>query len=291
MPMDERRPDPRGAGRDAHRAAARRAAGSSCSTRCRTSTTRPASRCAAERRPRVLEIAARHGVLVLEDDPYGLLGFDGEPLPALRADDADGVVYLGSFSKTFAPGLPRRLGRGAARGPGASSCWPARRPILCPSLVRAARGRHLPADHDWRDQIKVYRELYRERRDAPLDALATCMPAGTPGPARGRLLRLGRRCPTGSTPRRCCRGPSPRGWPTCPGTAFYADGQGRGHLRLSYCYPTPERIREGVRRLAGVVDAELELRRRRSAPQHRRRSPRAPSPTRPALPHAEEPAS
>ena len=44
-----------------------------------------------------------------------------------------------------------------------------------------------------------------------------------------------------------------------PGTAFYADGQGRGHMRLSYCYPTPERIREGVRRLAAVIDAELEV--------------------------------
>ena len=44
-----------------------------------------------------------------------------------------------------------------------------------------------------------------------------------------------------------------------PGTAFYADGQGRSNLRISYCYPTPERIREGVRRLAGVVQAELEV--------------------------------
>jgi 2-aminoadipate transaminase len=45
-----------------------------------------------------------------------------------------------------------------------------------------------------------------------------------------------------------------------PGTAFFADGFGSGAMRLSYCYPTPERIREGVRRLAGVVEAELELR-------------------------------
>lgn len=44
-----------------------------------------------------------------------------------------------------------------------------------------------------------------------------------------------------------------------PGTAFYADGQGGAHLRLSYCYPTPERITEGVRRLAGVISSEAEL--------------------------------
>ena len=62
------------------------------------------------------------------------------------------------------------------------------------------------------------------------------------------------------TPRRCCRARSPSGSPTCPGTGFYADGTGASHLRLSYCFPPPERIREGVRRLAGVVEQELALR-------------------------------
>jgi DNA-binding transcriptional MocR family regulator len=51
-----------------------------------------------------------------------------------------------------------------------------------------------------------------------------------------------------------------------PGTAFYADGQGRSSLRLSYCYPEPDRIREGVRRLAGVIEAEQELRATFGAP-------------------------
>ncbi|MGZ4438690.1 MAG: aminotransferase-like domain-containing protein, partial [Nocardioidaceae bacterium] len=58
-----------------------------------------------QRRAEVLEICRAAGLLVLEDDPYGLLGFDGQPPRAIRADDADTVVYLGSFSKTFAPGL------------------------------------------------------------------------------------------------------------------------------------------------------------------------------------------
>src|SRR5207344_3667354 len=57
-----------------------------------------------ERRPQIVEICHRHGVLILEDNPYGLLGFDREPLPALRSLSPEGVVYLGSFSKTFAPG-------------------------------------------------------------------------------------------------------------------------------------------------------------------------------------------
>ena len=60
---------------------------------------------AAERRAEILEICREADVLVLEDNPYGLLGFDEEPHRALRADEADGVIYLGSFSKTFAPGF------------------------------------------------------------------------------------------------------------------------------------------------------------------------------------------
>jgi DNA-binding transcriptional MocR family regulator len=59
----------------------------------------------AERRSKVLEICQRADLLVLEDNPYGLLGFDGDPHRALRADDREGVIYLGSFSKTFAPGF------------------------------------------------------------------------------------------------------------------------------------------------------------------------------------------
>src|SRR5262249_5870147 len=59
----------------------------------------------AERRAEVLRICQRAGLLVVEDNPYGLLGFDSEPQRALRADDPHGVVYLGSFSKTIAPGL------------------------------------------------------------------------------------------------------------------------------------------------------------------------------------------
>lgn len=58
-----------------------------------------------ERRPQVVEICRRHGVIILEDNPYGLLGFDSEPLPALQTFDPDAVVYLGSFSKISPPAI------------------------------------------------------------------------------------------------------------------------------------------------------------------------------------------
>ena len=58
-----------------------------------------------ERRPEILRICREHDILVLEDNPYGLLGFETEPMEALRADGAGSVIYLGSFSKTFSPGM------------------------------------------------------------------------------------------------------------------------------------------------------------------------------------------
>lgn len=83
---------------------------------------------AVSRRAEVLEICADHSVLVLEDNAYGLLGFDGQTYPAMRASDPGNVVYLGSFSKTFAPGL--RVGWVLAPHAVRDLCWP-RSPPRC----------------------------------------------------------------------------------------------------------------------------------------------------------------
>ena len=211
----------------------------------------------AERRPRVLEIARRHGVLVLEDNPYGLLGFSGEPIPALRSMDDTGVVYLGSFSKTFAPGY--RVGWAVAPPSVREKLVLASESsILCPSNASQLAVSTYLANHDWRGQIKVYRETYRERRDAMIEALSEHIPeASWTVPDGGFYTWV--KLPHGLD----AQAMLPRAITALvayvSGTAFYADGQGADHMRLSFCYPTPERIREGVRRLAGVVAAESEL--------------------------------
>jgi DNA-binding transcriptional MocR family regulator len=210
------------------------------------------------RRDEVLAIAAEHDLLVLEDNPYGLLGFDGEPSRALRARTDDGVIYLGSFSKTFAPGF--RVGWVLAPHAAREKIVLASEAqVLCPpSFSQFAVSRYL-ATQPWQDQVKVFRELYRERRDALLDAMAAHFPAGCTWthPEGGFYswvtLPAGLHSKTMQPRALAARGAY------VPGTGFYADGSGGEFLRLSYCFPPPERIREGVRRLAGVIESELDL--------------------------------
>ncbi len=211
----------------------------------------------AERRPRVVEIARRHGVLVLEDDPYGLLGFEGDPLPSLHSHDPDAVVYLGSFSKTFAPGF--RVGWAVApHAVREKLVLASESAILCPSSFAQLAVATYLEDHDWKHQVGVFRELYRERAAATLDALADLLPTARWTTPRGGFY-VWVTLPEGLDAKTMLPRAVTERVAYVPGTAFYADGQGRRSLRLSYCYPTSERIREGVRRLASVVEAETEL--------------------------------
>ncbi len=213
----------------------------------------------AGRRRRVLDICHRHGLLVLEDNPYGLLRYEGEAERALRADAPDNVIYLGSFSKTLSPGF--RIG------------W-----ALAPSAVRAKLvlaaesamlshstfnqmvvGRYL-AEHPWREQIKEFNEMYRERRDAMLAALEALMPAGTSWtrPEGGFFVWL--TLPEGLDSKAMLPRAVSERVAYVPGTGFFASDEGHRNMRLSFCYPTPGQIREGVRRLVGVIENEMSLR-------------------------------
>src|SRR3712207_6641605 len=125
-----------------------------------------------------MEIAERYDLLVIEDNPYGLLGFDREPMRALRARDDRRVIYLGSFSKTFSPGL--RVGWVLAPlAVREKLVLATEAQVLCPpSLTQYAVARYLDTQ-PWREQIKHFVELYRERRDATLESLDALMPPGT----------------------------------------------------------------------------------------------------------------
>ena len=234
---------------------------------------------AVERRREVLDICAEYGVAVLEDNPYGLLGFTGRVYPALRSMDAD-VMYLGSFSKTFASGL--RVGW-ALVPPAVRDrlVLAAESATLCPPTFNQLLVSRYLAAHDWRGQIKTFTEVYRERRDAMLAALEAHLPDGSTWniPDGGFYVWL--TVPEGVDTKAMLPRAVTARVAYASGTGFYADGFGSQQLRLSFCYPTPERITEGVRRLAGVLEAELDVVRTfgsAARPRPSIQGPQAPSP-------------
>lgn len=195
--------------------------------------------------------------MIIEDNPYGLLGFDQEPLPALRAFDDEGVIYLGSFSKTFAPGF--RVGWAicphAVRD---KLVLASENSMLCPSNASQMAIDTYLTSADWKGQIREYRDMYRERRDAIIGALNKYLPNATWNvPAGGFYVWV--KLPEGLDSRAMLPRAVTQLVAYVPGTGFYYDGRGTDYMRLSFCYPTPERIVEGVRRLSQVINMESDL--------------------------------
>lgn len=210
-----------------------------------------------ERRPLIAEICMREHVLILEDNPYGLLGFHADPLPALKSFSPEGVVYLGSFSKMFAPGF--RIGW--AYAPHAirdKLVLASESAILSPSMIGQMAIADYLSDYDWYSQVKAFRAMYAERCEAMLNALEEYMPdCSWTRPEGGFYTWV--TLPEGLDAKSMLPRAVRARVAYVSGTAFYYDGQGADHMRLSFCYPTPEQIREGVRRLSTVVNAEKEL--------------------------------
>ncbi|HVV09105.1 PLP-dependent aminotransferase family protein [Amycolatopsis sp.] len=213
---------------------------------------------AVERRAEILEICREHGVLVVEDNPYGLLGFDGQTYPALRSIDPDNVVYLGSFSKTFASGL--RVGWVLApHAVREKLVLAAESATLCPPTLNQMIVSRYLSTHDWKGQIKTFQENYRERRDAMISALEQYMPPGCSWTTPDGGFYVWVTVPEGVDTKAMLPRAVTARVAYASGTGFYADGFGSRQMRLSYCYPTPERIKEGVRRLAAVLESEMDL--------------------------------
>jgi DNA-binding transcriptional MocR family regulator len=211
-----------------------------------------------ERRDEILAICAEAGLLILEDNPYGLLGFDADPMRALRADEAENVIYLGSFSKIFASGV--RVGWALAP-PGVKEklVMASEATTLCPVSLSQHLVAEFLANHPWQDQVKVFREIYRARRDACLEALQGTFPPGASWthPTGGFYVWV--TLPDGIDAKAMLPRAIQGRVAYVPGIGFYGDGQGVRNLRLAYSLPEPDRVREGVRRLAAVLAEELDI--------------------------------
>jgi DNA-binding transcriptional MocR family regulator len=205
----------------------------------------------AARRAKVIEICRANRILILEDNPYGLLYFDEKSPEAIRAFDEDNVIYLGSFSKIFSPGY--RVGWVVAPSAIRDKLVLANESsVLSPSMASQLAISEYFDSVDWKAQIDTFRAMYKERRDTALTAMDELLPElHTTRPNGGFFLWV--KLPEGMDSKAMLPHAVDALVAYTPGNAFFADGTGHDYLRLAFCYPTPERIRLGIERLAGVI--------------------------------------
>ncbi len=218
------------------------------------------------RRRRLVALARERELLVLEDNPYSLLRYEGEALPTLRSlevprgsrDGGEFVIYAGTMSKILSAGI--RVG------------WVvAPRPVLAKlnlgkvssDLCSSSLTQHFVAAYfangDWREYVNAARETYHVRRDAMLDALAEFMPAQArwTHPHGGLFvwLTLPDYIDTTDLLARALR----ESVAFVPGEGAYDDGRGHNAMRLNFSSVSEEQIREGIRRIAKIVDEQIAL--------------------------------
>ncbi len=206
-----------------------------------------------DRRPVVAEICARAGIAVVEDDPYGLLDFWDSPLQAIRSND-DSVIYLGSMSKIFSPGI--RIGWVLApREVRDRLQLVAEATTICPSVLSQHLADQYLRTFDWRRYMNLAIDRYHERAQRLDDALAAHAPEAVhwTKPHGGFFVWV--TLPDGVSAEALLPQAIEEGVVFVPGTAFFGDGTGDSNLRLSFSLAAPDDIEEGVRRLMRVVSA------------------------------------
>ncbi|MEA2055007.1 MAG: PLP-dependent aminotransferase family protein [Candidatus Thermoplasmatota archaeon] len=208
-----------------------------------------------DRRKRIAEIAEENDLLLIEDDPYGKLRFDGKPLKPVRAYN-ENVIYMGTFSKILSPGF--RLAYVVAPEPVAKKMIVAKQSTdLCTPTFTQAIAYRFMRDGFMDRHIPHIIEMYKRKRDIMLDALEQYFPEG-------------------------CKWTHPHGgmflWATLPehidtaemfkdalkekvayvhGRAFYVDGGGSNSMRLNFSNPSDEKITEGIKRLGKVIEKRM----------------------------------
>ena len=208
------------------------------------------------RRRELLDLAEEYGFLILEDDAYGELRFEGEDIPPLGAmDDRGVVVHVGSMSKILAPGV--RLGWAVAderiiqmmnvhKADGGTS-----------PLARTIVGAYL-RETDMDARLEELRAGYRLRRDAAVGAMEEFMPQGCHWtvPEGGYFLWL--TIPEGLDSDDMLDDMAEEGVKPLSGRQFYCDGRGARNFRISYSYPEPEAVRTGIELMARVIRRHME---------------------------------
>jgi len=203
-----------------------------------------------ERRRRVVELAREHELLVLEDDPYGLVRYDGAPVPTLfELEGGVNVAYASSFSKTIAPGV--RVGYFILPAPLAAQVEArAVSTYISPPFMTQATVHEFLRRGNFAPNLERVKGLLRARRDAMLDALEQHLPEGAEWsrPEGGYFVWVDLPGDAPSPPDAEAAGVT-----FVPGQDFFADGSGAQSMRLAFSFVSPEEIADGVARLAPLL--------------------------------------
>lgn len=207
------------------------------------------------RRQAIQEVALRQGFLIVEDDLYARIAFDGTPPPAIKAsDDAENVIYVSSFSKTLMPGL--RVGYLHAPAPLLHQLIELKRATdLCgPPLMQRAIAGFIRCD-GYRRHLRRVIPLYRERRDTLIRALAASMPQGVTWtvPAGGYCCWL--TLPQQGFYNDLYAAAMRAGWAIAPGNVFLAQPRTGSAIRICFGQQDPPTLRHGVEVLAQLIRA------------------------------------
>ncbi|AHI19333.1 MAG: PLP-dependent aminotransferase family protein [Corynebacterium casei] len=211
-----------------------------------------------QRRIDVAALCRAHGIVIIEDNPYGQVNFGVDAPPALRTIDPDNVIYLGSLSKTFSPGI--RIGWADAPAMVHASLVPAAEAsAICPSPL----SQHIAAAYlrevDWQSVVASNVQMYKGRAQALDAALKEFMPEGCSWrtPQGGFFIWVD--VPQNIDTPSLLDEAMDEGILYIPGTAFFLDGRGRNSLRLAYSQVDEATLREGARRLGAILQNALEL--------------------------------
>jgi len=211
------------------------------------------------RRRRLVEVAREREILVLEDNPYGLLRYEGAPLPTLLSLGGAGyTIYLGTFSKILSAGL--RLGWAVAPAPVLAKMNLGKQGAdLCSSSLTQHFVAAYFAEGRWEPYLESLRDLYRSRRDVLLEALREHFPAGATWTQPEGGLFVWATLPEGLDTTDLLARALQRNVAFVPGRGAYLDGRGATSMRLNFSGVGEHDIREGVRRIGEVVAEQLEL--------------------------------
>jgi len=215
-----------------------------------------------DKRKRLLEIARREDLLVFEDDPYGKLRFAGAPIPSICSLDTEGrVILLLTFSKTLSSGL--RLAVMLARGELMDALVRAKQPTdLCTSKLTQHMAARYMNEYGLDRHLEEIRPIYRRKCEAMLAALEKHMPADEgiswTKPQGGLFVWM--RLPEGIDAEAMLETAIEHKVAYVPGAAAFVDGGGQNTIRLAFSLATPEKIEEGIQRLAAVVEETIAAR-------------------------------